>query len=263
MRQALLKRGWPVVPALCVREDSGETRLFESWSPRGGARLSPPAASFHQVHDWAELTRTVKRCLDRSLIGRPEWISVSRHVLRRTGAPAGKGNSSDGHGAPTREFALRLLAVAATQPLLCVDWPGDFRVSRGRDEVSDLVRRSLLLHDAFARLGESLSAHESEGHLPLWRHLFVAYPSDAVAWRLRDQWLFGPDLMVAPVLTENTVRRVVHFPPGEWVDLRRSGQRRVIRGPKFELIDIPPGSIGLFERQGARWGLRAYLPKTW
>ena len=33
----------------------------------------------------------------------------------------------------------------------------------------------------------------------------------------KDEYLFGPDLLVAPVVDENT-RRPVYLPAGEWVD---------------------------------------------
>ena len=160
---------------------------------------------------------------------------------------------------PDPEFAVRLLAVAAMQPLLCVDWDGgDPRFEAGDDAIAT-VRRYLLLQAALARLGNALSADETEGRLPLWRHMFVESPRDAVAWEVRDQWLYGRDVMVVPVLSPRVSRRAAYFPVGTWVEVGRQERRREVRGPKRVLIDVPPGEIGLFERRGGRWGVRRYL----
>lgn len=58
----------------------------------------------------------------------------------------------------------------------------------------------------------------AEGH-PMIRPLFVEFPEDPVSWTIEDQYLFGPDVMVAP-LFEEVSDRDVYLPPGQWVDLQ-------------------------------------------
>lgn len=62
----------------------------------------------------------------------------------------------------------------------------------------------------------------SERGLPMLRALFVEYPDDPGAWLIDDQYLFGSDMLVAP-LFENVKERNVYVPAGQWIDYQ-SGQ---------------------------------------
>jgi alpha-D-xyloside xylohydrolase len=55
-----------------------------------------------------------------------------------------------------------------------------------------------------------------EGH-PMVRALFFEYPEDRTSWLVEDQYLFGTDLLVAPLL-ESKPARDVYLPPGPWTD---------------------------------------------
>ena len=59
--------------------------------------------------------------------------------------------------------------------------------------------------------------HCTETGLPMVRALFVEYPNDPGSWNIDDQYLFGSDILVAP-LFEDTQKRDVYLPPGEWID---------------------------------------------
>ena len=67
-------------------------------------------------------------------------------------------------------------------------------------------------------LAGSNDAYQAAG-MPLMRQLALAYPQDAVATGLDDEYLFGADLLVAPVLTQGATDRAVYLPAGQWVDL--------------------------------------------
>ncbi len=57
----------------------------------------------------------------------------------------------------------------------------------------------------------------SQRGLPMLRALFVEYPNDPGSWRVDDQYLFGSDMLVAPLL-ESVGSRDVYLPPGWWID---------------------------------------------
>lgn len=63
----------------------------------------------------------------------------------------------------------------------------------------------------------SQAKHASEQGLPMLRALFVEYPDDPGSWLIDDQYLFGSDMLVAP-LFENVEERHVYLPPGTWHD---------------------------------------------
>ncbi len=59
--------------------------------------------------------------------------------------------------------------------------------------------------------------HSSENGLPMVRALFIEYPDDPGSWLIDNEYLFGSDILVAP-LFENVKERDVYLPPGQWID---------------------------------------------
>lgn len=57
----------------------------------------------------------------------------------------------------------------------------------------------------------------SERGLPMVRALFVEYPDDPGSWLIDNEYLFGSDMLVAP-LFENSSSRDVYLPGGKWID---------------------------------------------
>lgn len=87
----------------------------------------------------------------------------------------------------------------------------------------------------------------SEKGLPMVRALFVEYPNDAGSWLIDDQYLFGSDMLVAP-LFENVEERDVYLPPGTWIDYQTNktynGGWHKIKAGKIPIIAlIKNGSV--------------------
>jgi alpha-D-xyloside xylohydrolase len=57
----------------------------------------------------------------------------------------------------------------------------------------------------------------SDMGLPMLRALFIEYPEDPGAWLVEDEYMFGSDMLVAPMLESGTGRNV-YLPPGSWID---------------------------------------------
>ena len=72
---------------------------------------------------------------------------------------------------------------------------------------------------------------------PMLRTLFFEYPDDPTSWLIEDEYLFGSDLLVAP-LFEEADHRNVYLPPGSWIDYQTG---RVYSGAVWH--DIPAGPI--------------------
>ncbi len=61
-------------------------------------------------------------------------------------------------------------------------------------------------------------AHEcSAKGLPMLRALFVEFPDDPGSWLIDNQYMFGSDILVAPLFDDN-LSRDVYLPPGLWID---------------------------------------------
>lgn len=57
----------------------------------------------------------------------------------------------------------------------------------------------------------------TEKGLPMVRALFVEFPDDPGAWLIEDEYMFGDDMLVAPML-ESGKSRNVYLPGGDWID---------------------------------------------
>jgi alpha-D-xyloside xylohydrolase len=58
----------------------------------------------------------------------------------------------------------------------------------------------------------------SERGLPMVRALFIEYPGDPGSWQVEDEYLFGSDILVAPLMETGASERDVYLPPGQWID---------------------------------------------
>lgn len=91
------------------------------------------------------------------------------------------------------------------------------------------------------------AAHE-KGTPPM-RPLFYDFPQDPAAWDIEDQYMFGPDLLVAPVLGEGERARKVYLPSGsEWTHVYTG---TAYAGGQAIMVDAPLTQIPLFVRDGA------------
>jgi len=83
---------------------------------------------------------------------------------------------------------------------------------------------------------------------PVLRPLLFEYPEDPATWSLDDEFLWGSDLLVAPVLREGLTEREVYLPKGDWFDFW-TGRR--IEGGKRLRVPVTIESIPIFARAGA------------
>ncbi|HOG25196.1 MAG TPA: alpha-xylosidase [Bacteroidales bacterium] len=83
--------------------------------------------------------------------------------------------------------------------------------------------------------------------LPMLRALLIAYPDDPVVWQIEDQYLFGSDMMVAP-LFESGSERLVYLPVDRWVDYQSGktyepGWHRIAAGQIPAVILVKKGAV--------------------
>jgi alpha-glucosidase/alpha-D-xyloside xylohydrolase len=87
-----------------------------------------------------------------------------------------------------------------------------------------------------------------ESGMPIMRALWLHYPDDPVAVARGDQYLWGRDLLVAPVFEKGATKRKVYLPKGDWYDFWTNepvaGGREIDR--QVDLTTIP-----IYVRAGA------------
>jgi len=65
-------------------------------------------------------------------------------------------------------------------------------------------------------IGEQMKTASERGW-PVMRPMFFAYPEDETCWTLNDQYMFGDDILFAPIMEQGRTSRTVYLPEGEWI----------------------------------------------
>jgi len=84
--------------------------------------------------------------------------------------------------------------------------------------------------------------------LPAMRPLMLDYPDDPNTYGTDDEYLFGSDLLLAPVLREGATTRGFYLPKGRWVEVATG---RTLDGGRGHGLPVTLASIPLFARAGA------------
>jgi alpha-glucosidase (family GH31 glycosyl hydrolase) len=89
--------------------------------------------------------------------------------------------------------------------------------------------------------------HAHETGIPMVRSMAVAYPDDISLAAVADQYMFGSDLLVAPVITENN-SRIIRFPAGQWTSL---WDGETVSGPTNVNVSVPLNKTPVYLKPGA------------
>jgi alpha-glucosidase (family GH31 glycosyl hydrolase) len=117
------------------------------------------------------------------------------------------------------------------------------------EQVVAIYNRLSRLHLRARPLILRLWRHAARTGIPVARPLWLAFPGDAEAARQDQQWMLGPDVLVAPVVEQGARERLVYFPRGCWRE-QGDGARR--RGPGYEVVPAPLERLPWFTRCGTR-----------
>ncbi len=152
----------------------------------------------------------------------------------------------------TKELFIRWAEWAALSPVFRLHgagptgthaaWTFDAQTVR-------IYRRLSKLHLRAAPLIMRLWRRASRNGVPPTRPLWLADPSDPRARRADQEWLLGPDLLVAPVVSKNAGSRRVYFPAGCW---RAGGGGKRYPGRSSAVVAAPLATLPYFRRCGTR-----------
>jgi alpha-glucosidase len=85
--------------------------------------------------------------------------------------------------------------------------------------------------------------------LPLMRALLIEYPDDPETFNLNSQFLFGKELLVAPVMEQGAVSKKIYLPEGEWIDFNHPQTR--FHGKQWIDYPVTLETTPLFVKQGS------------
>ena len=94
-----------------------------------------------------------------------------------------------------------------------------------------------------------LEAHEKG--TPVMRPMFYAFPEDNMCWEAYDTYMFGPDILVAPVMEAKAEERTLYLPKGHsWKD---AFTKKVYEGGQTVTVPAPISVIPVFFKDNAEY----------
>lgn len=122
------------------------------------------------------------------------------------------------------------------------------------DETLRHFSRLAKVYAAWEPYRKDLVREASETGLPVVRHPFIHYPRDPEVYGLREQFMVGSELMVAPVLDPGTSSVDLYLPAGRWVHLWTGEAYGSPEGGLHATVPAPIGEPAVFYREGSEVG---------
>jgi alpha-glucosidase (family GH31 glycosyl hydrolase) len=195
-------------------------------------------------------------------------LTIGMSGVARWGSDIGGYNSFGPRERLTPELLKRWIELGAVSGVMRTKRSGIAIPSYERPQVFDpetlpVWRRYTKLHTQLLPYIQAADATYRATGLPLMRHGLLTHPADPRAVRADDQFMFGPDLLAAPVLEPGAMRRRLYAPAGRWIDLWRSatyerrdgslqlGRASLLRGRSEHTLPAPLAQLPLLVRAGA------------
>ena len=181
-------------------------------------------------HEWSELQKLVPDMIGGGLLGHPfmcpDMIGGGSWTAFLPGAPF------------DAELFVRSAQVHALCPMM------QFSASPWRvlnKEHQQIIRDTVAIRQKFAARFVDLARASGHTGEPMLRNLEYNYPGMGYA-AVRDQFMMGTDLLVAPVVEKGQTERKVVIPPGTWI----ADDGETVVGPKTVTVKTPLSRLPFF-----------------
>ncbi len=133
--------------------------------------------------------------------------------------------------------------------------PGLKAPTGGDNEIWSFGERNLPILEKLIHLRERMKPYilacadrTSQTGEPIMRPMFFDFPEDENCYALDDQYMFGPDILFAPILDGGVTERSVYLPEGRWV---RTQDKSVHEGGKAVVCHAELDEFIAFVREDA------------
>jgi alpha-glucosidase len=200
----------------------------------GGARYAA-AWTGDNVASWEHLHLALNICLNFSISGQP---FVGSDIGGFIGYPSG-------------ELFARWLQLGVFTPLMrahsVINEKNKEPWEYG-EEFTRINRQTIELRYRFLPLVYNVMYQAAETGIPAMRPLIFEYPEREEFGATEDEFMFGDDVLVAPVLQEGMTQRTVALPPGRWYNYWTDS---TAAGGTWISVAAPVERIPFFIRSGA------------
>ena len=87
------------------------------------------------------------------------------------------------------------------------------------EENFEILKKYLFIREQLRPYIRECMKETSENGTPIMRPMFYDFCEDKMTWETEDQYMFGPDILVAPVMEAGVTTRRVYLPKGEvWTE---------------------------------------------
>jgi alpha-glucosidase (family GH31 glycosyl hydrolase) len=189
---------------------------------------------------WNTLAAEAALVPDEATIGEPY---VSSDIGSYLGPPPTQS------GADPPDLYDRWVQLGTFEPILRLHSNNENRLPwQYPQPVQGIAESFLRLREALLPYTYTLAAEANQTGLPMARPLYLDYPGQPSAYENPTEYLYGPDMLVAPVTTPgNVASTTVWFPPGRWVDFFTGA---TFTGPSTATLAVPLDQMPVFVRQG-------------
>ncbi len=121
------------------------------------------------------------------------------------------------------------------------------------DDNYEILKKYLFIRENLRPYIREAMDECSRSGLPVMRPLFFDFKDDMTAWKTEDEYMFGNDILVAPVMEEGARERSVYLPEGaEWTD---AYTKQVYKGGQRVTVPAPIDVIPIFLKNGANYDI--------
>jgi alpha-D-xyloside xylohydrolase len=241
---ALVYNAYPLLHTQGVYEGShrdlpGKRPLILTRSAWAGQQRNGAISWSGDIHgDWETFRRQIPAGLNFTAAGIPYWNTDIGGFFG--GDPAEPGY---------RELFIRWFQYGAFTPIMRVHGTGKPKeIWRFDKEAQEILLRYDRLRYRLLPYIYSLSWAVTDKGSTMMRPLVMDFRSDRAALEIDDQFMFGPGVMVAPVMAPGAQVRTVYLPgDGGWYDFWTG---KAFAGKKTIVADAPLAKLPLYVRAG-------------
>ena len=189
---------------------------------------------------WNTLAQEVALTPDEATIGEP-------YVSDDIGSYPGRARAHDPRSARSLRPVGAIRNLPA-HPAAALRPTGNACPGSTPNRCSGITEDFLRLREALIPYTYTLAAQAHQDGLPITQPLYLDYPDLAAAYSNPGEYLYGSDMLVAPVTTPgNVADTTVWIPPGRWVDYFTGA---TFTGPMTTTVSVPLSRMPVFVRAG-------------
>lgn len=118
------------------------------------------------------------------------------------------------------------------------------------EENYEILKKYLLIRERLRPYVRECMRAAADTGAPVMRPLFYDFPEDKASWEVEDSYMFGPDLLVAPVMEAGMTERRVYLPEGaSWTN---AWTGEVFDGGRTVTVAAPLDVIPVMVRNGRK-----------